>query len=101
MLVKVQNQIPSPDARATNSPVGGEETPGLRTPYEAMPEAAVLIDVEAVASMLTCSTRHVRRLADSGKMPSPIKLGALLRWRRADIDAWLEGGCRPVRRISR
>jgi excisionase family DNA binding protein len=60
-----------------------------------------LLDVQAVAALLDCSTRHVRRLADGGKMPPPIKLGALLRWRRADLDVWLAGGCRPLRRAGR
>lgn len=57
-----------------------------------------LLDVQAVAALLDCSTRHIRRLADSGRMPQPIKLGTLLRWRRTDLDAWLADGCRPIRR---
>lgn len=61
----------------------------------------LLIDVEEVARLCTCSTRHVRRLADGGKMPAPLKLGALLRFRRADIEAWLADGCRPIRRAGR
>ena len=60
-----------------------------------------LIDVQAVAAKLTCSTRHARRLADSGKMPAPIKLGNLLRWNRAVIEAWIAGGCKPVRSAGR
>lgn len=59
--------------------------------------SAAMLDVRAVAAMLDCSTRHVRRLADGGRMPPPIKLGCLIRWRRADIDAWLAAGCRPIR----
>lgn len=70
-------------------------------PDSARAVLAALLDVQAVASMLNCSTRHVRRLADAGRMPSPLKLGALLRWRRADIEAWLADGCRPVRRAGR
>lgn len=57
-----------------------------------------LLDVQAVAALLGgCSTRHVYRLADSGHMPRPIKLGALVRWRRAELMSWLEGGCQPFR----
>ena len=55
-------------------------------------------DVQAVATKLgNCSTRHVYRLADAGKMPSPIKLGALVRWDLDVLDAWIAGGCKPVR----
>jgi excisionase family DNA binding protein len=56
-----------------------------------------LLDVKAVAAQLGCSTRHAYRLADAGKMPRPIKLGALVKWRRDEIEAWIAGGCKPVR----
>lgn len=62
---------------------------------------AALLDVDAVAGMCGCSTRHVRRLADAGRMPSPFKLGALLRWRKADLDEWIADGCRPVRTVTK
>lgn len=62
--------------------------------------APALLDVQAVAHLLDCSPRHVRRLADGGRMPAPLRVGSLLRWRRADLDAWLADGCRPVRRAG-
>ena len=46
---------------------------------------AELLDVRAVAGLLDCSARHVYRLSDSGKMPRPVKLGQLVRWRRAEL----------------
>jgi excisionase family DNA binding protein len=51
-----------------------------------------LLDVRAVARLLDCSVRHVYRLADGGRMPPPLKLGALVRWRRSDIEQWLTAG---------
>lgn len=68
---------------------------------ETAPPAAVLLDVRAVASMLGCSTRHVHRLRDGGRMPAPVKLGALLRWRRADLNAWVAEGCQSCREPRR
>ncbi|MFZ1007221.1 MAG: helix-turn-helix domain-containing protein [Candidatus Sulfotelmatobacter sp.] len=63
--------------------------------------SAALLDVKAVAALLGgCSTRHVRRLADAGKMPAPVRLLTLLRWRRAEIDQWIAGGCKPIRHVS-
>ncbi len=59
--------------------------------------AVKLLDVEAVADLLQCSTRTVYRLADGGKMPSPMKLGALVRWSKASIESWIAGGCKPIR----
>ena len=64
---------------------------------EASPQAA-LLDVQAVASLLSCSTRHVYRLADAGRMPPPVKLGALVRWNRQSVATWLAEGCPPCRK---
>jgi excisionase family DNA binding protein len=54
-------------------------------------------DAADVGRLLACSVRHVRRLHDARLMPPAVRLGRLVRWRRADIDAWLTGGCRPCR----
>lgn len=62
-------------------------------------EPSLLIGPEAVAQMLGCSQRHVRRQADAGQMPRPVKLGnKLIRWRRAEVEAWIADGCKPMRK---
>ncbi len=55
--------------------------------------AAVLLDRRAVAALLGCSAKHVGRLADSGRMPAPVRLGWLVRWRREEIERWIADGC--------
>lgn len=62
--------------------------------------AASLLDVRAVSKMLGCSTRHVYRLSDAGRMPPPIKLGSLVRWNRDAVTTWIAGGCQPVRSVA-
>lgn len=57
-------------------------------------------DVDAIADLLGCSSRHVRRMADGGAMPRPIHLGRLVRWRKADVDAWLAAGCPSCRQAK-
>ena len=58
---------------------------------------AELLDVRAVTAILGgCSVRHVYRLCDAGKMPRPVKLGALVRWRRSVLMDWLNAGCPAV-----
>jgi excisionase family DNA binding protein len=72
------------------------------TPVEPEPQpvmSAELLDVRTVARMLDCSKRHVYRLSDAGRMPRPLKLGQLVRWRRAELMNWLDAGCPPVRRV--
>jgi len=53
----------------------------------------VLLTIEDLSRTLGCSTRHIRRLASSGRIPRAIKLGALLRWLKSDIDHWIAAGC--------
>jgi len=60
-------------------------------------ELPAMLAVDDVAGLLACSARHVYRLADMGRMPRPVKLGALVRWRRASIMAWIAEGCPAVR----
>jgi len=59
---------------------------------------AKLLDVGQVADLLGCSVRHVYRLRDCGKMPSPIKLGSLIRWSRSSIELWVSDGCPSCRK---
>jgi excisionase family DNA binding protein len=62
-------------------------------------ESARLLTVEAVAAMLAVSSRHVYRLADSGKMPRPVKLGGSNRWDREVIENWIKDSCPAVRHV--
>ncbi len=76
------------NAAAGMNTSGGEPAPA---------QLAGMLDVQAVADLLDCSTRHVYRLADSGRMPRPARLGALVRWSHKSILAWIDEGC-PSRR---
>ena len=58
----------------------------------------ILIDIDDFAKILACSTRHVRRLVDRGRIPQPVKLGALLRWVKTDVDKWIAAGCPNCRK---
>jgi excisionase family DNA binding protein len=71
------------------------------TPPAGAPAAVELLDVRAVAALLDCSPRHVYRLADTGCMPPPVRLGALVRWPRQAVADWIANGCPPCRRASR
>jgi excisionase family DNA binding protein len=60
-----------------------------------------LLAVKQVGDRLGCSWRHVLRLADAGKMPMGLKLGALRRWDADELEKWIKDGCRPVRQAGR
>lgn len=59
--------------------------------------ATGMYDVGDIATLLKASNRHVRRLADSGRMPRPLHIGRLVRWRIAEVDEWLAAGCPSCR----
>ena len=61
----------------------------------------LLCDVKTVSEILGCSTRHVYRLSDSGRMPAPLRLGSLVRWNRARVQEWIDAGCPSHRRARR
>ena len=67
--------------------------PIQRKPEPAPVQTPELLDLFAIAQILSCSPRHVRRLSDAGYMPRPLHLGRCLRWRKADIACWIDDGC--------
>lgn len=60
-----------------------------------------LLDIRDVSRICGCSLRTVHRLVASGQMPSPIKLGSLTRWSRAELSAWISSRCPSVRPLAR
>ena len=67
------------------SVITGQETAPVVT--------AALYSIDDVAEILNCSTRHIYRLVDTRRIPQPVKLGALLRWVKTDIEHWIATGC--------
>ena len=60
------------------------------------PPPAVLLTVDDVAALLTCSARTVRRLADDGTL-HVVRIRGLVRFKRDEIDAWIAGDCQSSR----
>lgn len=54
---------------------------------------AELIDAEKLAAMLSVSQRTLYRLKRNGYLPTPIRLGGSVRWRKQDVCTWIEAGC--------
>lgn len=53
----------------------------------------LLITAEDVARLLKLSTRSLWRMRSAGDIPSPIRVGAAVRWRVDEIKKWIEDGC--------
>lgn len=55
-----------------------------------------LLAKEDVAQLLGVHQRTVDNLVKSGKLPSSINVGRQRRWRKKDIDAWLDAAFQSV-----
>jgi excisionase family DNA binding protein len=54
-----------------------------------------LITAVQFAQLLNVSERTLYRLKSSGKLPTPIVLGGLVRWRVTEVHQWIDQGCPP------
>lgn len=60
-----------------------------------------MLSITDLAKRWGCSERHVRRMADAGRCPRPVKLLSLLKWPEHIIDQWEKDGCPNVRNVSK
>lgn len=57
----------------------------------------VLVTVIGLAEILNTSPRSIYRYRSEGKLPTGLRLGQQLRWRRGEVEAWIEAGMPPRR----
>ncbi len=53
----------------------------------------LMLTVEDVAKLLRISKRTVWRMRSANRIPSPIKIGGVIRWRAKEIELWIQQGC--------
>ena len=53
----------------------------------------LLVDVKALARMLSTSVRSVWRMNSGGKVPRSVRVGRSVRWNVATIREWIDLGC--------
>ena len=57
----------------------------------------LLLDAKQVATLLRISKNMIWKLHSAGKLPTPVRLGRCVRWRRDEIVSWVARGCPPLR----
>lgn len=73
--------------------------PGLVTSES---DGPLLVNADAVARMMSVSVRTLWRLLSAGQLVPPLRLGRSVRWRKAEIEAWIQAGCpAPATGLSR
>lgn len=53
----------------------------------------LLLTVEEVAASFKLSKRTVWRLLSAGKLPEPLRIGSIVRWKKEEIEEWVRDGC--------
>ena len=55
--------------------------------------APLVTDASGVGLMVEMSARSIRRMNSAGRLPRPVKIGGAVKWRVAEIEAWVRAGC--------
>ena len=69
----------------------GMDTDRLTT-ERVLPDTLTLASKDA-AGLLGISRAHFWKLNGLGKLPAPVRLGRVVRWRRDELIRWLNAGC--------
>lgn len=62
------------------------------SPNAAAPNGAVILTKQEAAELLRCTPRFLERMVHSGRLKALKPTGKFVRFRRSDIDAFLETG---------
>lgn len=66
---------------------------------KAATESPTLMTAKDVQALLRIDERTLRRATREGAVPPPIHIGGrMIRWRRGDLERWLESGARPQKK---
>ena len=55
--------------------------------------APLLLDISALAMLLSRSVPSLRRDDAAGRLPAALRIGGAKRWRFDEIRRWVEAGC--------
>lgn len=59
-----------------------------------------LLTSREVIAVQSISKRTLWRWVNTGRMPPPVRIGRVVRWRRDEIEAWIKAGCPPVSKFK-
>lgn len=62
-------------------------------PSQGLAKEEALLTKPELAEQLQISPRSLDRGVAERRIPAPMKIGRLVRWRRVEIERWLDAGC--------
>jgi predicted DNA-binding transcriptional regulator AlpA len=70
-----------------------QKEPTMSVEFEQNPALRPVMNAPELAETLSLSVRSIWRFYSAGKLPSAVRIGNSVRWRREEILAWIEAGC--------
>ena len=70
-------------------------------PVDAPQAEALLLTADDVSRLLAVSRLTIFRWRAAGRLPAPVRVGRVVRWRRSEIIAWIDAGCPSCRPPAR
>lgn len=64
----------------------------------AQPVEPIALPAANAARFIGVSLSHFYALQKTGRLPLPVRLGRCVRWRRAELSAWMDAGCPALER---
>ncbi len=61
-------------------------------------ENAWFLTAKQLAALMQVSLRTLWRMRSAEQLPSPVRIGGTIRWRRDEIEKWIRDGCPPPAR---
>jgi excisionase family DNA binding protein len=71
---------------------GNDEDPERKRSMHGEDESP-LVDAKEAARLCSISESMLYKLNAAGRMPAPVRIGTLLRWKRRDLLEWIDAGC--------
>ena len=68
-------------------------TPELVATAQALTSLPPLISASQLARVLGISNTSIWRMRSAGRLPKPILIGRLVRWRADEVSRWIDAGC--------
>lgn len=56
----------------------------------------LLVDAETAAAMCDMHRGTWYKKVSAGNTPKPVRIGGVVRWRKAELESWIAAGC-PAR----
>ena len=54
---------------------------------------SMLISANDAAKLIGMGVGTIRRLTDSGKMPGVVRIARTVRYKKSDVERWIQDGC--------